>query len=64
MLAAKLDNERTVELENMDPSEPRPEVEAFKQNSGWEVVDHEGMHELSLTKSFGNETYVVTRWLL
>lgn len=56
MLSAKLENERTVELENMDPSEPRPEVEAFKQNSGWEVVDHEGMHELSLTKSFGNET--------
>lgn len=59
VLAAKLEREREVELESSDPSEPSPEIEAFKQNSEWEVVDHPGTHEITLSKTFGNETYVL-----
>lgn len=57
VLAAKLEHERQVELENSDPSQPSPDVEAFKQSSDWDIVDHPGTHEITLTKSFGNETY-------
>merc|ERR1711964_24494 len=32
VLAAKLEREREVELESADPSQPSPEIEAFKQS--------------------------------
>jgi hypothetical protein len=52
-----LESERSVELESLDPSQPVPEIEAFKENSGWDIVDYNGTHEVSLVKTFGNETY-------
>lgn len=60
VLAAKLEREREVEIESADPSQPSPEVEAFKQNSDWEIVDHPGTHEITLSKTFGNETYATS----
>lgn len=57
MLAAKLNNERMLELQSTDPDKVAA-INEFLDNSPWQIQDKSGTHEFTLVRDFGNEKQV------
>ena len=57
MLAAKLNNERMLELQSSDPDKVAT-INEFLENGPWQIQDKPGTHEVILTRDFGNEKQV------
>lgn len=55
-LSAKIEQEYQLEVENNDSSKFAP-LNDYLSDSGFEITDIPGTHEVTLTKTFGNEQY-------
>lgn len=56
-LVAKLNSERSLELQETDADKPAAITE-FLENSPFQLHDQPGTHEVVLTRDFGNEKLV------
>jgi hypothetical protein len=60
LLLAKLKSEYDLEIESKGEQQTENEqaIEAFRTNGPWDIVDMPSTQEVTLTRTFGNETFV------
>jgi hypothetical protein len=61
LLLAKLKSEYDLEVESKGEQQTENEqaIEMFRANSPWDIVDKPSTQEVTLTRTFGNETCVL-----